>query len=387
MAITIPTIEELKTRGAADLIAAFEEELGIIDNQGQLALIAGSIEDALITAQAGQTFGNDSLLQHISLQVTPISATLNSTEDPFGTLQDWGITFNNPIKLASVSTGNVSATFTGASNIAIDDQWRANDGIVVAATEAVIIAGAGVVSIPAASVEKGGNTNLAEADQLTAISSIINMETDALVDTGGFTGGQDDEEQEPFRARLLIAIRAHTIGSQADRYQLAALKAAGVTRAFVEERAPTIGSVTVRFMMDIVRAAFNGIPQGTDGIIPSGPASTGDQKLVEDQIIAAQIRPPAAQVHIVSPIALSVAVTLSDLQPNTTEVQAAINAEVKDFFSRETEPGSVLTPSQISAAISAATGEISHVLSDPTADIIPTPGELPILLGGEVTFP
>ena len=386
MAKTIPTIEELKIQSAADLIAVFEGELGVIDNQGQLALIAGSIEDALTAAQAGQTFGNYSLLEHISKQATPVTATLNSEDDPFGTLQDWGITFNNPIKLATGSTGNIEAIFTGASTVSIGDQWQTNDGIIIEATEEVIIASAGTVLIPAASIETGEDTNLEAGDELSAISNIINLDS-ATVATSGFVGGQEDEEQETFRARLLVAIRAHTTGSQKDRYEVAALRAAGVTRAFVEERAPTRGSVTIRFMMDEVRSDFDGIPQGTDGVIPIGPESTGDQKLVEDEIIAAKIRPPAADIHIIAPIGLPVIVALSSLNPNTPEVQAEITAQVIDLFKRETEPGKVLTRSQISAAISAAQGEISHVLSLPASDVIPLAGELPVLDSGTVIPP
>lgn len=386
MPVQIPTIEELKIQSVADLIAEYSGELGIVANQGLLALVAGSIEDALSTAQVGQTFGNYTLLEHIALQATPVAATLNSEQDPFGTLQDWGITFNNPIKLATQSIGNIAATFTGASNVAIGDQWRANDGTVLEATDAVVIAGAGTVDIPAISVEKGADTNLAEADQLSLVSSLTNYDS-AIVGTSGFVGGQDDEETEVFRSRVLLAIRAHSTGSQADRYQLSALKAAGVTRAFVQERAPTVGDVTVRFMLDVVRSAQGGIPQGTDGVIPTGPASTGDQKLVEDQIVADKIRPPAANVYITAPIAKNVIVELTQLDPNNAETQAQVLAQVRDLFTRDTEPGKKLSRSQISAAISASPLEISHVLGQPATDVLPLPGELPILDSDTIIFP
>ncbi len=386
MAVIIQTIQELKQQAVADLIAEYEGELGIADNKGQLALIAGSIEDAITTAQVGQTFGNYTLLEHISRQATPVTATLNSEQDPFGTLQDWGITFNNPIKVATPSEGTIDATFTGASNVSIGDQWRANDGTVVEATEAVVIAGPETVTIQAVSVEAGAETNLTEADELTLVSSLVNYDV-AIVGTGGFAGGQNDEEQETFRARVLLAIRAHSTGSQADRYQLAALRAPGVTRAFVEERAPSRGDVTVRFMLDDVRSAFGGLPQGTDGVLPTGPVSTGDQKLVEDEIVADKIRPPAANVYITAPIAKLTIVELSQLEPNNAETQAQVLAQVRDLFRRDTAPGQKLSRSQISAAISASPLEISHTLAQPALDIIPLPGEVPVLNNDEVLFP
>lgn len=381
MAIEIKTIADLKAIFITELIAAFEGDLGIVDNQGQISLIAGSIEDALAAADAGSIAGNYTLLQHISLQATPVTATLNTDIDPWGTLQDWGIAFNAPIKVETGSAGTADITFIGIATIPAGTKFQANDATVVQTTTEITSTGAEVINTNIVSVEVGADTNLLAADQLSLISAINNVDT-ALVGAGGMTGGQDDETQEVFRARLLVAIRAHSIGSQEDRYEVAALSAAGVTRVFIDPRQPSVGDVTIRFMMDEVRAP-TGIPIGTDGIIPI-IESLGDQLLVEQAIIDAKIRPPAATVYISAPVPKLVNIEITNLTPDTPETRAAVDVEIADFFKRSTSPGSTMEPSNISAAISSVPLEDSHELTDPIAPVTSLPGEL--LLVGNITY-
>ena len=195
-------------------------------------------------------------------------------------------------------------------------------------------------------------------------------------------GGQDDETQEAFRSRLLIAIRAHSIGSQEDRYEVAALSVPGVTRVFVEPRQPSIGAVTIRFMMDEVRLP-DGLPLGDGGVIPL-LQGVGDQLLVENAIIAAKIRPPAATVDIYAPVGKTVDIEITNLTPDTPDVRAAVELEIKDFFRRSTKPGGTLEPSNLSAAISSVSLENSHQLTQPAVPVTSLPGEL--LLPGVPTY-
>ena len=381
MAIEIKTIADLKAIFITELIAAFEGDLGIVDNQGQISLIAGSIEDALAAADAGSIAGNYTLLQHISLQATPVTATLNTEIDPWGTLQDWGIAFNAPIKVATGSAGTADIPFTGIATVLAGTQFKANDDTIVETTTEITSTGVEVINTPIISQEVGADTNLLEGDQLSLISPINNVDP-AVVGAGGMAGGQDDETPEVFRARLLVAIRAHSIGSQEDRYEVAALSAPGVTRVFVDPRQPSVGAVTIRFMLDEVRAP-TGIPVGTDGIIPI-LESLGDQLLVEQAIIAAKIRPPAATVYISAPVPKLVDIEINNLTPDTPETRASVDLEIADFFKRSTSPGSTMEPSNLSAAISSVALEDSHELTDPIAPVTSLPGEL--LLVGDITY-
>jgi uncharacterized phage protein gp47/JayE len=57
------------------------------------------------------------------------------------------------------------------------------------------------------------------------------------------------------------------------------------------------------------------------------------------------------------------------LTPNTTAVQAAVEAELVDLFRREATPGGLIAISRVREAISLAAGETDHTLVSPVANI------------------
>lgn len=72
------------------------------------------------------------------------------------------------------------------------------------------------------------------------------------------------------------------------------------------------------------------------------------------------------------------------LSTDTSEIRAAVIAEIKAFLEREGEPGSKLFLSRLTEAISLAVGEVAHRLIAPTVDIELAQTEVPVL--GEVTW-
>jgi uncharacterized phage protein gp47/JayE len=78
-----------------------------------------------------------------------------------------------------------------------------------------------------------------------------------------------------------------------------------------------------------------------------------------------------------------VALTI-DLAVDTAAIRAAVLAELADFFVREAQPGGTIRISRISAAISAALGEVAHLLVAPAADITLPAGTIAVL--GTVTW-
>ena len=101
------------------------------------------------------------------------------------------------------------------------------------------------------------------------------------------------------------------------------------------------GTVTVRFMMDDVRAP-TGIPTQADV-----------------DIVAAYIdprRPVTADVTVVAPVAHPVAVAISQLQPDTPEIRDAIFASLTQMLLDEASPGTPIYLSQWSTAIGITAG-------------------------------
>src|SRR5215831_6201013 len=78
------------------------------------------------------------------------------------------------------------------------------------------------------------------------------------------TGGTDDENDDELRFRVLHRIRMPPQGGAAHDYVQWALAVPGVTRAWVSPLEMGMGTVTVRFMMDTLRADNDGFPYPAD---------------------------------------------------------------------------------------------------------------------------
>jgi uncharacterized phage protein gp47/JayE len=112
-------------------------------------------------------------------------------------------------------------------------------------------------------------------------------------------------------------------------------------------------------------------------IIPSA----GEVETVQDYIDS--VRPVTADVTVFSPVEVSQDFEIN-LSPNNTVVQEAVQASLRDFIKRESEPGTPLYLSRIQEAISSATGEFDHVLVSPSENIVPEYGEIITL--GNITW-
>lgn len=73
-----------------------------------------------------------------------------------------------------------------------------------------------------------------------------------------------------------------------------------------------------------------------------------------------------------------------DLNPDTAAVRAEVEAELRAFLLRDGVPEGKLELSRINEAISISTGEYSHALVSPTADIDIAKNELAVL--GVITW-
>jgi uncharacterized phage protein gp47/JayE len=180
---------------------------------------------------------------------------------------------------------------------------------------------------------------------------------------------------ESLRQRVLFRKRNPPHGGAAHDYVIWAREVAGVTRVFVDpvtsaNERETIG---VWFLMDDTYP--NGVPQAADVVV------------VQDHIDG--VKPAGAVVDVAAPTAVSVAVTIGNLSPDTTAVRDAINAELRALFRREVRVSTESDPfklwrSLIIEAIANATGEHHHTISAPASDVLYTAGQLPTL--GTVTF-
>lgn len=271
-----------------------------------------------------------------------------------------------PRKAAASATGSVSFTVTAGAVVPAGTVLQALDGVQYQTT-ADATGTAPTYTAPVAAVVPAAAGNRAAGQTLTLVAPIAGVQSGAVA--GALSGGADVETDDALRARLVARIQNPPQGGSVADYVGWATSVAGVTRAWVSADEQGPGTVVVRFVRD---------NDGTGAaIIPDAGEVATVQAYIDP------LRPVTAVVTVAAPTPLTVNYALS-VTPDTPAVRAAVQAELADLHVREAIPGGTLYLSHIHAAISAAAGEVNHVLTAPAADVVPSIGAIPVL--GTVTF-
>ncbi len=349
-----PTLAELVTRIRAD----FKSRLGILG-----ALLRRFMAGVLAAVWAGVAHLMHGHLEWLAEQLFP-----DTSERQY--LLEQAAMYGITPTAASFASGQVTATGTNGSIIPTNTILVRDDGFTYRVTaDATIAGGTATVSIDA--VLAGSDGNLDADEILTLESPIGGVNSTMTVTVDGITGGFDEEDTEEVRARLLLRLQQPPEGGALQDYEAWALAVAGVTRVWVYPNENGLGTVVVRFVQD-----------GESPILPGPTAVAAVQAKLDAE------RPITAEVTAAAPTALVVNFTLS-VEPNTAEVQDAVEAELADLFLREGEPGDgaargTIPLSHIRTAIGIADGIADYALASPAADVVPALGQLPEL--GTVTF-
>ncbi len=319
-----------------------------------------SPELGLLIALAGQSKGLYSHQAFIFRQCFPDSAEAQY-------FWRWAAIYGITQKVAAQWQGTV--TFTGVDTTVIPEgtELSRSDGVIYTTDEDGTIA-SGTVDIPCTAVDGGELGNLDDGDPLVLAGAIIDVDSDCLVASTTITG-TDVEEPADGLVRLLQRLRTPPSGGVSGDYVRWALEVEGVTRAW--ERSPAPGEVYVSFVRD---------DDGTGvDILPGGGELTDTQDYIQSKA------PITVIVTCPELSALSVGVEITDLDPDTVDVRAAIEESLEDFFFREAEPGGTINISRLREAVSNATGESSHTLVSPIADVVAAADEMPLYDGLTVT--
>lgn len=234
-------------------------------------------------------------------------------------------------------------------------------------------AGEVLVEIRARVAGRAGNTYPGVGLVIAAPPARISAE--AAVASTGIGAGADIESDEGLRSRLLFRLRNPPHGGAAHDYVIWSREVAGVTRVYVDPVTSTNGrgSVGVYILMDDTYP--NGIPQAAD--IARVAAYVDD------------LRPAGALVEMAAPSPVPVNVTIAALRPDTATVRDAVRAELAELFRHDVPVSTMTAPytlrvSKLWEAISIASGEDSHTLSLPAADVVIPAGSIATL--GTVQF-
>jgi len=363
MAFTIPTLSSLRAQTRDDMRASLPGADSLL-RQNNLRIISDNF--------AALIYGLYDYLRYMARNARPGTAESDYLE---GWAEDYGLSR----KAATFASGTVNFTGTAGASVPLDTECVTSSGIRYRVTSGITL-GIGATPAPVEALSAGAAGNQDEGTELTLTTAISGVIATASVATGGISGGADAEGDEALRQRLLQRLRDTPMGGALNDYERWALEVPGVTRVWPVANEQGAGTVTVRFMMDDTRAAYDGLPQGDNAsaLIPG----SGDQQLVWDWI--EPLRPVTADLFVVAPIADALNITITGLTNDTAETRAAIEAELRDMLRRDAEPGGTIYRSRIIEAISTAAGEAHHTLTLPAGDVAHATGHIAIL--GVITY-
>ena len=291
------------------------------------------------------------------------------------------------IRLAATQAeGNIIATGTLASVIPISTSYQASNGIAYLTTAPATIVNTNTVIN---TLERSGSTvtvtinighNLSSNVAVTiagADQTEYNGVQEAGVDAGELAGGTDQEDDDSLRERFLERIQNPVAQFNDAQITSTAKEINGVTRVFITDAFPEPGQVTIFFMRD------NDLNP-----IPTAPEVTA----VKNQILT--IKPAnTADVDVIvnAPTPVNVPFTFTALVPNTLTMQAAIDANLQQFFAEDTSVSIDIEEDAYRSAIfntvDPDTSDVvrSFTLSTPTGDIAIANGEIGVFDG--TTYP
>lgn len=364
MAFNRPTLQDLITRVEGDI----KTGLGLV------TILRRSFLGVVARVLAGLSHLLFGYLKFIEQQAFPDTATDEYLERWAGI---WGVTRN----AATFAQFTLQLVGTVGTVVPAGTIFRRADGVEYS-TDAEVTLTANAVDnrIGVTAVLAGAAGEAQVADVLTILSPIAGLDSNASVFSVEIEP-EDTESDDSLRQRLIDRIQNPPSGGAPNDYLQWARAVPGITRAWIGPQALGPGTVVVYIVSD-----------DEDPITPSLAKIDEVFDYIDER------RPVTANVTVVAPVLLEVDMTI-ELKPNTTAVQQAVEAEIRDLILREAAlAGSYKSPgvlndgkillSRINEAISIAVGEEDHNIVDingnAPADVTPSEGELIVL--GTITW-
>jgi uncharacterized phage protein gp47/JayE len=191
-------------------------------------------------------------------------------------------------------------------------------------------------------------------------------------------GGTEIETDAQLRARVLARIRQPPMGGDADDYVQWAMKIPSVTRAWAAPRELGMGTITIRFMCDALRADVGGFPIQDDIDVVRNYLDTVRPVCVKD-------------FFVMSPVAESINFNLS-LTNDSLTLRTQIATSVNAMITEKANPahtvdghlvaGTTIMASWVAEAINRVTQDF-----DLTMDDHPMPHNGALATLGTITYP
>jgi uncharacterized phage protein gp47/JayE len=310
----------------------------------------------LARAHAGVAYGLYGYLSWMADQILPDSADEQTLE------RIAALRLNEPRKTAQSAAGAASFMAAAGAVLDVDTVLQASDGRTYKVTGAVTTV-AGLNSATLQAVDAGTLGNADAGMVLTLVQPVAGAASTFTVLAPGLAGGIAQESVEALRARVVRSYRVIAQGGSASDYETWALEVPGVTRAWCRRNYLGPGTVGLFVMRD------------NDGVSVPNPAQLAEVKAHVDPL-----RPVTAELYVLPPVQVPVLYRIRAV-PDTSQVRAAIELELRDLHQREAGLGDTLLITHIREAVSGSAGETDHQLTTPVADVVAAPNQL-LTFGG-----
>lgn len=332
----------------------------VLSQLGARAMLPNSVLRIMSDAMSGLASLTLLYLDWLSKQMLPDTAE-QEWLDRHGVIWLTNSDGSKGRKAATFATGTV--LFTGDPGVEIPSGTLVKGADVDYQTSTMVeVAPGGTVQAEVTAQTSGLAGNVLDGTSMS-IEGLAGVTT-AIAD-GDITGGIDTESDDELRERVLFRIQNPPMGgSQAD-YVAWATAVPGVTRAWANVEMG-VGTMTVRFLMDDLRAEEDGWPLPEDVIDVTEYLDSKRPVTVKE-------------LYVVEPIKQLFDVVIADLHPNTDQVKGEIEAQLKDMLFRKAAPGQTIYAVWISHAIMNAPSIIDFRLVSPTDVIMSSVGNMGVL--------
>lgn len=328
MALEIPSLQTLINRIVNDVLTRRDTD----------ALLRRSDDVVYSRTNAGAFNSLYGTVKNASKEINVLTATYTLDDKAGFWLPD------DPRREATAAIGLITVTGQIGDYLEAGTEYiAATTGQSYAVTEAVTFDKTSM-TIKVEAVEAGKAGNLINGEILTIGTPVGTIDPTAT--SGGILGGTDRETDDQLRERILDRMREAPKGGAENDYKTWVKEVSGVTRVWVYPHEIGTGTVTIRFMRD-----------GDEDPIPN----ESEVKKVYDHLYSLVPVTVRENYYVVAPIPDYIDLHLT-IYPDTDAVRTAVNASVRDFFARESEPGGLLLLSRLNEAISAASDEYDHKL-------------------------
>jgi uncharacterized phage protein gp47/JayE len=227
-------------------------------------------------------------LDWLALQLMPDTAE-REWLDRHG--QIWLVNADGSLGRKSPTPSGGTVAFTGVPGIVVPAgaQLISTDGVLFETLEYLTIE-TQPKEVAVRALDPGDAGNQPAGALLALTNPISGVDNDAVVID--LRGGTEVESDEALRLRILDRIRQPPMGGDADDYEQWAMKIPSVTRAWCAPREMGMGTVTVRFMCDALRADAGGIPTPEDVAIVEQYLDTVRPVAVRDFFVMAPVPEP-----------------------------------------------------------------------------------------------